>query len=271
MTPEEVRGRVRTYIETNRPDFVKYAASGHAATHFSYITFSQEVQRVIVAEAHRAGLTAQAHTTSPESLRMEIEAGADLLQHPDLSGMAAIPEETLALIAQRQIPCATLFCTRRYLAWNDAHMSEPYRSFNQVKHQNHRRLVAAGARLLLTSDSGVCPACAAENPLLGSFVTADDSPLIMGDAHFRWLHAAEELGMPPMDALLAATRNVAAAYKVDKDLGTLEPGKVADLLILDSDPLASAANYRSIRLVIKDGVVVNRDALPQARHLSVSA
>jgi imidazolonepropionase-like amidohydrolase len=268
MTPEAVRTRVRDYLGSGRQDFLKYAGSGHAATHFSYITFSEEIQRIIVDEGHRAGMTVQAHTTSPTSLRMEIDAGADLLQHPDLSGMVPIPEEILALITDRQLPCASLFCTRRYLAWSEAHLPEPFRSFNRVKHENHRRLVTAGAQLLLTSDSGVCPACAGENPLVGSFLSADDSPLAMGEAHFRWLEAAAELGMRPMDSLMAATRNVARAYKVDKNLGTLEKGKNADVLVLDKNPLQNATNYRSIRLVIKDGAIIDRHSLPTHRILT---
>jgi imidazolonepropionase-like amidohydrolase len=268
MTPEQVRVRVKDYLASGTQDFVKYAASGHAATHFNYLTFSAEVQRVIVEEGHRVGMTVQAHTTSPESLRMEIEAGADLLQHPDLTGMAEIPEATLEIIAARQIPCASLFCTKRFLAWNDSHMPEPFRTYNRIKHKNHQRLVDAGARLLLTSDSGVCPACAEENPLIGPFLSADDSPLTMGEAHFRWLEAAAELGMRPMDALMAATRNVAKAYGVDTDIGTLEKGKSADLVILDENPLEDAVNYRSISLVMKEGCVIERQSLPTKKVLT---
>jgi cytosine/adenosine deaminase-related metal-dependent hydrolase len=65
-----------------------------------------------------------------------------------------------------------------------------------------------------------------------------------------------------MELLRAATRNIALAYGKDDELGTLEPGKHADMLILDHDPLLSAKNYRSIRCVIKDGVLIDHDALP---------
>jgi imidazolonepropionase-like amidohydrolase len=75
--------------------------------------------------------------------------------------------------------------------------------------------------------------------------------------------------MNPMATLMAATRNVARAFKVDKDLGTLEPGKFADLLILDKNPLEDAANYRSISLVMKEGHIVDRNALPTQRLLTV--
>jgi len=72
-------------------------------------------------------MTVQAHSTTPESLRLEIEAGADLLQHGDITGPIPMPEETLSVIASHKLPCAALLTTRRFLAWNEAHMPEPLR------------------------------------------------------------------------------------------------------------------------------------------------
>ena len=71
-----------------------------------------------------------------------------------------------------------------------------------------------------------------------------------------------------MTLLKAATRNIAVAYGKDKDLGTLEAGKIADLLILDKNPLQAAANYRGIHAIFKDGVRVDREALPAAPLLT---
>ena len=68
--------------------------------------------------------------------------------------------------------------------------------------------------------------------------------------------------MAPMEMLRAATRNIATAYGRSQELGTLEPGKFADLVVLNRNPLQSAKNYRDIHMVIKDGVVIDRDSLP---------
>jgi imidazolonepropionase-like amidohydrolase len=73
-----------------------------------------------------------------------------------------------------------------------------------------------------------------------------------------------------MDALLAATRNVARAYKVDRDLGTLEKGKLADLLILERNPLEAPANYRTIRVILKEGRIIEHHALPENRLLTAA-
>ena len=80
----------------------------------------------------------------------------------------------------------------------------------------------------------------------------------------------QENGIRPMDAILAATRNIAAAYHKLDDLGTIEKGKLADLVVLDADPLDDLNNIRKISMVMKDGQVVNRDSLPIKKLLTVS-
>ncbi len=70
----------------------------------------------------------------------------------------------------------------------------------------------------------------------------------LGQGHFHWMKAMEEKGCPPLEILRAATKNIATAYRKDRDLGTLEPGKIADLILLNENPLQSAKNYRSIHM-----------------------
>jgi imidazolonepropionase-like amidohydrolase len=76
-----------------------------------------------------------------------------------------------------------------------------------------------------------------------------------------------ELGMTPMQALVAATRNGAFAAGRD-DLGALEAGNVADLLVLDANSLADIASIRKIRVLVANGRVIDRGRLPEARVLS---
>jgi imidazolonepropionase-like amidohydrolase len=66
------------------------------------------------------------------------------------------------------------------------------------------------------------------------------------------------LGMKPMDAILTATRNAAKALKMDRDLGTLEAGKIADIVAVDGDPLADIRilkERKRIQLVMKSGEI----------------
>jgi imidazolonepropionase-like amidohydrolase len=68
-----------------------------------------------------------------------------------------------------------------------------------------------------------------------------------------------EAGMSAMDVLTAATRNSAEACGIEQEVGTLEPGKIADLLVVDGDPLKDLRilqDRKKIRKVIKSGIVV---------------
>jgi len=71
-----------------------------------------------------------------------------------------------------------------------------------------------------------------------------------------------ELGMTPMQALVAATKHGAIASRALADYGTVEAGKFADLLLLRADPLADIGNIRQLELVIRDGAVIDPQSLP---------
>jgi imidazolonepropionase-like amidohydrolase len=260
MGPEEVRKVMQEYTHKDL-DFLKYGATGHRDMQF--ISFSPRVQKVIVEEAHRAGKTVQAHTSSVEGLETAIEAGVDILTHCETSGSdTPIPQETIQKMVERRIPCSTLPVTQRHLDAQLKYASDAFFTpFLKIKKVNQRNLINAGAILLLSTDAGIeNPVLAAESKTLATDTV--EARLKLGEGHFNVLVAFEEMGMKPMEILKSATSHIARAYKVDKDIGTLEAGKIADLVILDRDPLASARNYRSIHAVIKDGRVVDLGVLP---------
>ncbi|TMR04921.1 hypothetical protein ETD83_07685 [Actinomadura soli] len=267
MSAEDVRLAVREYIATAGIDFVKYAASSHA--HSRFIALSPDAQRAIVEEAHAAGMTAQACVQSPEALKLAIEAGVDLLQHGDVTGLRPMPQETLDLIVERRLPCAAFFYTRRHTAafqerkphW---HGNNAWGEVMVVKEANDRNLVKAGAKLLLANDMGVYGPTAETSPMWGPFQAGiPDVPTHLGRSHIFWLRAAGEHGLTPMDALLATTSNIAEAYGKADELGTIRPGRRADLLILDGDPLDDPENYARIAHIVKDGKFVHHDRLPE--------
>jgi imidazolonepropionase-like amidohydrolase len=71
-----------------------------------------------------------------------------------------------------------------------------------------------------------------------------------------------QAGMPPMYAIQAATVNASQLLKRDKDLGTLQPGKFADVVAVPGDPIADIGLMTKVSFVMKDGVVYKRDSLP---------
>jgi imidazolonepropionase-like amidohydrolase len=71
-----------------------------------------------------------------------------------------------------------------------------------------------------------------------------------------------ELGMTPSEAIVAATKNGAMACKALDEFGTVEAGKIADLLVLDADPLASISNIRKLGTLMREGQIIDRHKLP---------
>jgi imidazolonepropionase-like amidohydrolase len=104
------------------------------------------------------------------------------------------------------------------------------------------RIYRAGVRILAGSDSW--------NPFIFPGFTLHDELALLVDA-----------GLSPMAALQAATRNAAEWMGMLKERGTIEAGKIADLVLLDADPLADIHNTRTIRAVILQGKLLDRKAL----------
>jgi imidazolonepropionase-like amidohydrolase len=263
MTPEQVVREVRTYME-NGIDFVKYASNEHRVDSTSFLMFSHHVQKAMVSEAHRANLTAQAHASSVEGLRAAVEAGADIIQHANVSGPTTIPDTTYQLIVEKNTASTVFPFTARRQDWIMKNADPLLRNRYATGDLNIRNFIASNARLMLGTDAWIMAPGTASDPLFKTHWAASglDNLAELGEGHFHWLTAMEEKGYPPMQMLRAATRNIAVAYGKDKDLGTLEPGKVADVILLDADPLRSAANYRAIHMILKAGSVVDRAALP---------
>ena len=78
---------------------------------------------------------------------------------------------------------------------------------------------------------------------------------------YRELELYVKAGFTPMDALRAATAVAAQAMRVEKDVGTIERGKRADLLVLDANPLENISNVRTVRFVMKGGKMFDSAAL----------
>ncbi len=263
LPPEHIAQEIRAYIAKGI-NFVKYGSNDHYPG--AFLAFSPDAQAAIVGEAHRAGLTAQAHTMSVEGLRVAIEAGCDLIQHANVTGPVPIPESTLELMVRRKTGAVVFPWTQRGFEWILENVNDMERSMWLASDANARSLIRAGARLLLANDGAIFAPEKATTPTLNKSwgaAPAEESLISLSEGHFNWFRAMEEKGCAALDMLRAATLNIATAYGVAHDLGTLEAGKIADLLVLDRNPLAAAENYRSIHLIIKDGVLVDRDVLPQ--------
>jgi imidazolonepropionase-like amidohydrolase len=71
----------------------------------------------------------------------------------------------------------------------------------------------------------------------------------------RWMR---EAGMSPTEIIIAATKNAASVCGLKDELGTLEPGKIADILVIDGNPIKDLTNLTKVRLVIRGGVIIRK-------------
>ncbi|WP_169721481.1 amidohydrolase family protein [Brevibacterium album] len=273
MSVAQIAEATAQYIEETGVDFIKWAATDHLATAggMIFLMFSEQAQEAIHATAHSYGKPTQAHTTTVDSLRISADIGVDLLQHGDLTVGRPAPEELLDQIAQKGIPTAALVCTDEHLAWSgSAPAAARMHPVRVNADRNQRGLIARGARLLLTTDGFAYGPRITEHPGFRAGTLSPevpDLPVQLGYSHLNWIRGAAQRGLGMMEILRSATAYIAEAYGVADRLGTLEPGKIGDLLILGSDPLESPQAYADIREVVKEGIRVDRDAL--ARNLQV--
>ncbi len=132
----------------------------------------------------------------------------------------------------------------------------------QMRRRNAQKLIAAGAVVTIGTDNYWAAA--------PEFTRGGTKPDTQnhGIGSIIAIEGLVELGMSPAQAIVAATRNGALASKGSAEFGTIEAGKRADLLLLDANPLADIANLRKLAVVMRDGQVIDRGALPAARVLS---
>lgn len=232
--------------------------------------FSPAVLGAMADEVHKRGLVFESHTATVESLRLAIEAGVDLLQHPESLGTFSddadrqavgereIPDDLIAVIKAKNVLCSVLTVSeKRINLIREREARDPaFRGLSATRYRNRlvnlQKLVRAKVPLTMATDNGP------QAPELGP---RPMSPLI-GRQHFDTLEDLVFAGMTPMEALVAATRRGAEACK-RTDIGTLEPGKLADLVVVNADPLRDIANMRRIDTVMKEGAMVDRNRLPE--------
>jgi imidazolonepropionase-like amidohydrolase len=290
MYPEELRVAINEYLDKG-VDFLKYGGTSH----WSYPTligFSPAAQSVIVDETHKRGLFAETHSTNPEGLRLSVEAGVDLIQHPEVLAGREMSDALVTQIRERGIVCSMLTNTITGPAWQqhlerkaaaEERLAAPAdpdewgrlrrpverektsfdirRERNELGHGNDMRrlnaekLIEGGCIVTLGTDNyaGVAPEFAREPKPIWQ------EP---GIGTLMAIEGLVELGMTPSEALVAATRNGAIASQGLDEFGTIEIGKFADLLLLDANPLDDISNIRKLSLVMREGQVVDVSALP---------
>jgi len=233
--PDGFRKAVRQEFRAGA-DFIKLANNCQDLT--------QEELNAAVDEAHRQGKRVACHTSRPPSQRMAIEAGVDTFEHG-----TPTPEEIDLAVKKGIAWTPTLNITQEYLnrCERQAKDADPARAkiARQERAENLQHIEGKHASMEYALKAGL------------RMVAGTDS--YMGEVRFdaladeiRWL---AEYGCTPMQAIQAATSHAAEAMGWS-DIGVLRPGKLADVIAVDGDPLADLRAMDRVRLVMREGKVV---------------
>ncbi len=240
--PWEVRKAVREMVQAGA-DFIKTAASGgffsqHEVGNMRNYTLEELV--ALVDEAHAWMRPVVVHCHTQPGLDYCIEAGVDQIHHGgfiDESAVRGILDADLWYL-----PTLAVTCARNIEALSD----QPWQA---VEMQEAQPIHRAGVKLAHEIGVKLC---------VGTDYPGTPKTWRLGDRTWYELQELAACGLSSMECIVAATRTNAEAYGVADDLGTVEVGKRADLLVIDGDPLADiTVPYEpdNILIVLKDGRV----------------
>lgn len=237
---EEMRKAVREEIKYGS-DWIKLLVSGAfmtAGDNPQNVHFSKEELEVALDEATRRDVPVMAHAHSTEAIKMSIKAGARTIEHGSF-----IDDECIELMKQHGtylVP--TLTIGKWFLEFNENSKALEKAIALTKKHRS-------GIEKMLTKaiHSGVKVA-------VGTDLTGIDPQYCANE-----FSELVRLGMTPMQAIQAGTRLGAEALGKEKEFGTLEIGKLADLVAVKGDPLADINELKKVRFVMIGGKIVKSE------------
>jgi imidazolonepropionase-like amidohydrolase len=223
-------------------DVIKLVATGGVLSDIAAGTgrqFYDDELQAIVLTAHMLGRKVAAHAHGADGANAAIRAGVDSIEHGTF-----MTSESFRLLRQRGIyyvPTVLAGVTVAESAkdgdWVSAAIRAKAAAVGPQIVDTLRRAHRTGVKLAFGSDSGVSK----------HGLNAREFEL--------WAQA----GIPPMDAIRAATVSAAELTGTGKDLGTIEPGKYADLIATAASPLVEISELRKVRFVMKAGAIYKRD------------
>lgn len=193
---------------------------------------SLDVLEALTDETHRHNLRLMVHTGSPRETLDAVKAGADSIEHGILPGADSF--EFNDDLIKMMLDKGTYFVPTLAIAWayKDAYPDV----FSGLK-QTFKKLYDAGVNIAAGTDSGT-------------------PGVVIGKSLHKELELMVEAGLSPIEAIVAGTRSAADNLGKGNDLGTIEPGKIADIIAVSGDPMRDIKATREIKLVIKDGKIL---------------
>ena len=235
-SPWEVRQRIRQ-LAHDGVDLIKVLSTGAVLTHGSNpnsLEFTPEELNAAVDEASHFGLRVAVHAHAAQGIKNAILAGAASIEHAEI-----VDDEGIALAIKH----GTYFDMDIY---DEECIQEGGRNgttpkdflehdaeLGQLQRDNFGKSVKAGVKMAFGTDAGVCP-----------YGTSA-----------RQFAFMVKYGMTPMQAIQAATSNAADLLGHSKEVGSIKPGKYADVIAVSGDPLRDVSVLERVDFVMKDGVV----------------
>jgi imidazolonepropionase-like amidohydrolase len=228
---EEAKKAVREQIQ-HGADWIKvYADFEIGPDANTVVTFTQQELNEIVSLAHQLGRPVSAHATSDEGMQSAISAGVDSIEH-GIQGK----RDSFKLMAQKRIAwLPTITQVEAYAEYFDGyHVGDaPSKTMQQI--------------------SSAFAIARQENVLIG--LGSDVGVYRHGD-NYRELAWMLKLGMTPQQVLLASTKNNATILKMQNKIGQITAGYLADMVVLEGNPLTNFEVLQFPVAVYKDGRVV---------------
>ena len=249
-TPDEGRAVVRRYHDLGFEQIKLYDL------------VAPPVVGAIIAEAHRLGMTVTGHVPRALGLLASVDSGMDQIAHLPIRGDTST-DSVKAQIASLRRHGTVVDPTAAWGELLQHSTAEPVSAFIPGV-VNLPPILAQRVNAMGIATVDTATAHARMRRTLGALraLHAAGVPLVAGTDEgvpglsvYREVELYVAAGIPPMEALRAATAVPAKVMGLDRTLGTIEVGKLADLIVLDENPLDDIRNLQRVRLVMKDGVL----------------
>ncbi|HLM61208.1 MAG TPA: amidohydrolase family protein [Pyrinomonadaceae bacterium] len=270
-TADEARAKVREYKAAGVDAIKLIYEDGGRAGNPTYPMMKPEIMRAIIDEAHKQGLKAYVHALNLKRAKEALEAGADGMVHTVLS--EPVDDEYIRLMKRKRAVFITTHTIMKAFAdietWMqkleamDARKAVPQAEFDRFKSFEAVEAFYKNVPGLTQEQMGFIKNNLRKVYDAGILVVAGTDRGPYGVSSQLEIVFLVEDGLKPIQALQTATINAAKMLGREREQGTIEAGKLADLVILDADPLADISNIRRIYCVIKSGVVYDPAQLLQ--------
>jgi imidazolonepropionase-like amidohydrolase len=240
--PDGVRQATRAEIKAGA-HFIKAMATGGVLTPGVVPTqtaLQQDELEQVAREAHNAGRRAACHAIGNEGIKNAIRAGIDSIEHGFY-----LDDEALQLALDHGTVLVPTLIAVNQIVNNGKTGAMPDWVVEKAESESghHRESFAAAVR----SGMKIAAGTDAGTPFNPHTYLAQELALMV------------DYGMRPMDAIVAATRNAAENLGLAPDVGTLEVGRLADIVVVDGDPTSDITAAGRVRFVMKDGTVARDD------------